>query len=130
LQGLDLRRGFCGNRIKVKNMITLGALLAFLGFFAGYNTSRKAILVGNSSVEVWFRNNSLNARIAGLLLLIAALLVLTVNKGIGAGTFVFFVMLMTFGSLIVLLSPLKIVTIKSSAIAFAVAFAVELLNLI
>ncbi|MBD3581853.1 hypothetical protein [Flavobacterium selenitireducens] len=111
-------------------MITIGALLAFLGFFAGYNTSQKAVLTGDTKIELWLRSNAPNARIAGLLLLIAALLVLVTDKGIGAGTFVFFVMLMTFGSLIVLLSPLKIITLKTAGIAFALALAIELLNLV
>ena len=111
-------------------MITIGALLAFLGFFAGYNTSQKAVLTGNSKIEIWLRQNAPNSRAAGLLLLIAGLVVLVMSKGIGAGTFVFFVMLMTFGSLIVLLSPLRIVTLKTAAFAFALALAVELLNLV
>ncbi|NUY80404.1 hypothetical protein HUK80_05815 [Flavobacterium sp. MAH-1] len=111
-------------------MMTIGALLAFFGFFSGYNSSRKAVLTGDSKLELWLRNNPSNAKTAGLLLLIAALLLLVMNRGIGAGTFVFFVMLIVFGSLIVLLSPLKIVTLKTAGIAFVIAISIELLNLV
>lgn len=111
-------------------MITTSALLAFFGFFAGYNSSRKAVLAGDSRLELWLRNNPSNAKISGLLLLLAAFILMAMNKGIGAGSFIFLVMLMVFGSLVILLSPLKIVTLKTATIAFAIAFSVEFLNLV
>ncbi len=111
-------------------MITIGAFLAFLGFLAPYNTSAKAILTGDSKLELWFRNNSSNAKIGGLLLLIASLLLVVMQKGIGAGTFMFFVILMTIASLIVLLSPLKILNLKTALIVFALLFLVEISNLV
>jgi len=111
-------------------MITLGALLAFLGFLACYNTSQKAVLTGETKAELWLQNHVSNSRILGLSLFIASLILFCMIKGIGAGTFVFFVMLMTFGSLIVILSPLKILNLKTGAILFLIALIIELLNLV
>ncbi|RZJ73371.1 hypothetical protein [Flavobacterium sp.] len=111
-------------------MITIGTFLAFLGFLAGYNTSAKAILTGDSKLELWFRSNSANAKTGGLLLLVASLMLVIMQKGIGAGSFMFFVILMTVASLVVLLSPLKILNLKTALIVFVFLFVVEMSNLV
>ena len=111
-------------------MITLGALLTFLGFFAVYNTSRKAVLSGNSKPELWLRANGSGAKLLASSSLIAALVLFASVKGICAGTLLFFVTLMLSGSLVVLLSPLRMIRFGTVTIVFALALLAELLNLV
>lgn len=50
------------------------------------------------------------------------------EKGIGAGSLVFFVVLMTVGSLVVILSPLRLLTLRSALLVFALSFLFEMSN--
>lgn len=111
-------------------MITLTAFIVFFGFYACYYTSVKAVLTGNSSLESAIKNNPAAAKSIGLILLIIGLAVAVICSGIGVGTLQFFIMLMVSGSTIVLLSPLRIITLRSVAILFVFAFLIEISNLI
>ncbi len=110
-------------------MVTLIAFLTFSGFYTAYYTSVKAALAGNSALENAIRNNPVVSRRTGLALLLAALILSVAYNGLGAGTFEFFVLLMTAASLIVLLAPLRIVTLRSALVVFAVSLLVEMSNL-
>jgi hypothetical protein len=107
-------------------MITIGALLAFFGFFSGYNASRKAVLRGDSRLELWLRRNASKAKISGVFLLVASLILVVTEKGLGAGSLMFVVVLMTIGSLVVILSPLRLLTLRSALLIFALSFLFEM----
>lgn len=111
-------------------MITLTAFIVFSGFYACYYTSAKAVLSGNSNLETAIKNNPAAAKSIGLVLLLSGLAVAVLYSGIGVGTLQFFIMLMVSGSTIVLLSPLRIVTLRSVVIVFAFALLIEISNLI
>ncbi|RZJ68734.1 MAG: hypothetical protein EOO50_00720 [Flavobacterium sp.] len=111
-------------------MITAAAFLAFSGFFAGYNSSAKAVHVGHSRIENALRDNTSEAKKVAVGLLLLSLTLSILYSGIAAGTFLFFVFLMVSGSLIVLLSPLKIVTLRSALVVFVLSGIVEILFLL
>lgn len=85
---------------------TVSIICCFMGFFMLYNTSRKAKLTSTGRFEKYLQANPVNARIAGLLLIVAAFITLAVNMGIGAGIITAFLLLMMAAGLIVAIAPL------------------------
>ncbi|MBD8490702.1 hypothetical protein IFO69_18260 [Echinicola sp. CAU 1574] len=108
-------------------MITLAALLTFLGFFCFYNTSKRLKLSQSLGLEVWLQQNANKAKWIGGILLIVALLICLVAAGFAAGIFSFFILLMTAGSLIVILSPLKFINYKVLSVVFVLSLIFELI---
>lgn len=97
-------------------MTTLILLLTFAGFYALYNTSTRAEL-SQSRFDVWLRGQSL-LKPAGIILLLGALVLTIVYKGLAAGILYWLVILTTIGSLIIVLCPLKIMNYKAVALIF------------
>lgn len=93
-------------------MISLVSLTVFLAFFVLYNTSKRAILSSNFQLERWVQQNPKPSRFIGLGILLIAYALLISIKAIGASTLIFFIQVMTIGSLIVILAPLKIINYK------------------
>lgn len=110
-------------------MVTLIAFLTFSGFYTAYYTSVKAALAGNSGLENAIKKNPVAGRWTGLALMSGGLFISIMHAGLGAGTFQFFILLMTMASLIVLLAPLRIVTPVSAFVVFSVSLLVEISNL-
>lgn len=90
-------------------MTILLFLLVHIGFYFLYSTSKRAKL-NNTKVDLWLQNYTKISKLSGALLLIAAFGLSVILYGIGAGIFVAFILLMTIGSLIVVLSPLLLKT--------------------
>lgn len=67
------------------------------------------------------------SKITGLLLMVIALVGSIVYLGVGAGIFAFFVILMTVGSTIVLLTPLRYIRYKAIPFVFLFAITLELM---
>lgn len=93
-------------------MTTLLTFISLLGFFLLYNTSKKAGLSRSFFLEKMAQGNPEMSKIMGLLLLVVALVGSILFWGTGAGIFGFFVILMTVGSAIVLIAPLRYVSYK------------------
>lgn len=93
-------------------MISLVSLIVFLAFYVLYNTSKKAALSGNLQIERWIQQNTKSSRWLGLGILITAYSFLIAIKAIGAATLIFLIQIMTIGSLVVILAPLKIINYK------------------
>lgn len=110
-------------------MVTFLALLIFSGFYTGYYTSAKAVLTGHSGLKNAIRENPFTAKRIALVLLLTAWIVSMLYSGIAVGTFQFFILLMTLASLIVLLAPLKMVTIRSASVTFVIGLLIEISNL-
>jgi hypothetical protein len=108
-------------------MVTLIVVLSLLGFYLLYNTSKKVQLSRTLFIERWAQDNSTAAKYSGLLLFIVGLVISMLSFGIGSGVFLFFVILMTVASLVVLLAPLKYMSYKSFSLLFVFSFAVELI---
>ncbi len=94
-------------------MITIAVFLLFISFYFFYNTSKKAVKYDGFKVEKWISNNTL---IANTIAFSCALLSLIFNIlifGFGSGILLFFIILMTHASLIIVLTPLQLINYKS-----------------
>lgn len=86
--------------------IPLAATLVLIaGFYALYNTSEKAVLQ-KDRVSVWLQRNRSISKVIGILFLLVSFALLVAEQGIGAGILTGFILLMTVGCLIIILSPL------------------------
>ena len=99
-------------------MITIASLIVFLAFYTLYYTSKRAVLSYDLGFEKWMKNNPKHTKISGLLLLLLAYSVWLFTQSLCCGTLMFFIRLMTIGSLIIILKPLK----KVNAIALLLLF--------
>ena len=88
-------------------MITIASLIVFLAFYTLYYTSKRATLSYDLGFEKWMKNNPKPTKITGLVLLLFAYSMWLFTKSLCCGTLMFFIQLMTIGSLIIILAPLK-----------------------
>ena len=88
-------------------MTLLATILVFIGFYALYYTSKKAVLHYDNNFELWMKQNPKQSKNIGLLFLIGAYTFLVFSNALGTGTLIFFIQLMTIGSLVIILRPLK-----------------------
>lgn len=108
-------------------MASLAFIILFTAFYMFYCTSKKATIILNFGIENWVKRNTKPAKIIGLLLLIIAISLYAHYFGIGVGILLFFIVLMTLGSLIIILSPLKLLNIKTTLLLFAALVVIEFL---
>ncbi|WP_426483260.1 hypothetical protein [Flavobacterium sp. 2] len=94
-------------------MITLASLIVFLAFYTLYYTSKRAVLSYDFGFEKWMQQNPKQTKITGLFLLATAYAMWLFTKSLCCGTLMFFIQLMTVGSLIIILTPLKKVNSKA-----------------
>lgn len=106
-------------------MISIALLILYLAFYILYNTSRKTIKNAVFGFETWTYKNNKKAKLLGITLLFASCILFGLSFGMGAGTLYFFVSLMTFGSLVVILTPVKIMKPKPILTFFLIAFFTE-----
>ncbi|WP_343613125.1 hypothetical protein [Flavobacterium sp.] len=88
-------------------MITIASLIVFLAFYTLYYTSKRAALSYDLGFEKWMQKNPKQTKITGLILLLTAYIMWLFTQSLGCGTLMFFIQLMTIGSLIIILTPLK-----------------------
>ncbi|MES2240238.1 MAG: hypothetical protein V4497_08280 [Bacteroidota bacterium] len=93
-------------------MISLVSLVVFVAFFFLYNTSKRAALSSNFQVERWIQQRQKPSRFIGLGILAVAYCLILSSKSIGASSLIFIIQIMTIGSLVVILAPLKIINYK------------------
>ncbi len=105
-------------------MTTLILILTFAGFYALYNTSSRAELP-QGSIEIWMRSLTI-LKPVGLVLLLVSLLLTGIYFGLAAGILYWFVIVSTIGSLIILLSPLKLMNYKMIILVFVGIFIAEI----
>jgi hypothetical protein len=94
-------------------MITIASLIVFLAFYTLYYTSKRAVLSYDFGFEKWMKNNPKQTKITGLGLLLIAYASWLYTQSLCCGTLMFFIQLMTVGSLIIILAPLKKVNHKA-----------------
>lgn len=107
-------------------MITIASLIVFLAFYTLYYTSKRAVLSYDFGFEKWMKRNPKQTKITGLALLVTAYIIWLFTQSFGCGTLMFFIQLMTIGSLIIILAPLK--KVNSKAI-LAIVILIALLEL-
>jgi hypothetical protein len=106
-------------------MITIASLIVFLAFYTLYYTSKRALLSYDLGFEKWMQKNPKQTKITGLVLLFLGYSFWLYSQSLGCGTLMFFIQLMTVGSLIVLLTPLKKVNCSSLLILFIIIALLE-----
>ncbi|SHI53848.1 hypothetical protein SAMN04487911_10323 [Arenibacter nanhaiticus] len=106
-------------------MVTLAICFTFIGFYLNYLTSKRAQLT-NDFLLVWAKQKPKRTKISGLLLLLLGLTCTVYCLGWTSGLLSYSVILMTFGSLIVLVSPLHFFTLKRTVILALVLFLIEI----
>lgn len=106
-------------------MITIASLIVFLAFYTLYYTSKRAALTYDLGFEKWMKNNPKQTKITGLSLLLLAYVLWLFTQSLCCGTLMFFIQLMTIGSLIVLLSPLKKISNKAIIALFVIVALLE-----
>ncbi|TDP03957.1 hypothetical protein [Flavobacterium sp. 245] len=94
-------------------MITIASFIVFLAFYTLYYTSKRAVLSYDLGFEKWMQRNPKQTKITGLILLSSAYAMWLITKSLCCGTLMFFIQLMTVGSLIIILTPLKKVNSKA-----------------
>ncbi len=102
-------------------------LILFLAFYMLYNTSKKAIKSPCFGFEKWVEKNVIYSKLISASLLIMSCVLSCLSYGLGAGIFIFFIDLMTIGSLSVILIPIKVLKIKPIIIVFILSLCTELL---
>lgn len=107
-------------------MVTFGILATFLGFYCCYGTSRRAVHSRPLPAHGLMAKNPGASNGLGLLFLSIGLLLCIVALGTGSGIFSFLVILMTLGSLVVLVSPLRFMSRYAIALLFVLSFILEL----
>jgi hypothetical protein len=107
-------------------MITIASILVFMGFYAFYYTSKRAVLHYDYGFEQWMQNNTKPTKTIGCSCLILAYSFLVFSNALGSGTLIFFIQLMVIGSLIVLLTPLKKIKNKIILAIFITALLFEM----
>jgi hypothetical protein len=106
-------------------MISIAFLILFMAFYILYNTSQKVIKSPVFGFETWAHKNNKKAKLLGITLLFASCFLLCLSFGFGAGMLLFFVVLMTFGSLVIMLTPIQITKPKSIVFIFLIALFTE-----
>lgn len=107
-------------------MITIASLFVFISFYMFYYTSKRAALTYSYGFEKWMNNNPKQTKITGLMLLLLAYSFWLFTSALGSGTLLFFIQLMTIGSLIIILTPLKVINSKAVAILFILTGIIEI----
>lgn len=106
-------------------MITTALLLMFFGFYLNYASSQRMETQSYLGLELWVQKNEKLARVIGAMLLCASLILNSTHYGLGAGTFLSVIALMVMGSLVVLLSPLRLLNHKVLVSVFALCLLIE-----
>jgi len=106
-------------------MITIATLIVFLAFYTLYYTSKRAVLSYDLGFEKWMQKNPKQTKITGLILLLLAYSLWLFTQSLCCGTLMFFIQLMTIGSLIIILMPLKKVSSKVILLLFIIAALLE-----
>lgn len=107
-------------------MITIASCILFLAFYALYYTSKRVPLSHGLGIEKWMRKNQNPTKILGITLLVTAYLLWISICSFGAGTLLFVIELMTIGSLIIILKPLKIIRGKALIFLFVIVEILEI----
>tara|TARA_R110002051_G_scaffold316698_1_gene396665 strand:+ start:3619 stop:3951 length:333 start_codon:yes stop_codon:yes gene_type:complete len=106
-------------------MISIAILFIFLSFYMFYNTSKRAVKHIGFGFEKKLSDYNEQTKIGGAFFCICSLILFIISFGLGSGFLLFFIVLMTSGSLIVLLTPLRFITYINTLLFFLVSIFVE-----
>lgn len=108
-------------------MITSIIVTSFIGFLCFYLTSERAEIPYQSTVISWVRLHRPVSKMLTAVFLAASIVLSLLQWGLLAGVFSFLVILMTIGSLILLLQPLKLFHPVSVVVIFVFICLLEII---
>lgn len=108
-------------------MISLISLSIFLAFYLLYNTSKKAALSNDLRIQKWIQQNQQLSKIVSASVFIITYTTFITIKSIGAASLIYCIQIMTIGSLVVILTPLKLLNYKAILLIFVISFTSEIL---
>lgn len=108
-------------------MASIILFLVFIAFYVLCNTSKKAVLNPNFGFEGWLSKQHKMGKLLGLFILVISCLLSAIYFGMGTGVLYFFIVLMTLGSLIVLLNPIKLLKPAAILAVFIISLCFEFL---
>ncbi len=108
-------------------MYTLIVTCCFLGFFALYNTSKKAKLSKSGKVEQWLQTHPRTAKQIGVLLMVVSMVAFIWKNGWGVGGFSAVLLIMTISSLVVAIAPLYYINLRTVALLISLSLVLELI---
>lgn len=108
-------------------MVSITIFIVFISFYFFYNTSKKTVKHNYNKLENWIDENIQLTKIIATILLIISLILNIYVFGFGAGSLLFFILFMTIGSLIIILTPLKLIRYKSALLLFIISLLFELI---
>lgn len=106
-------------------MIAITSLILFFSFYTFYYTSKRAVLSYHLSFEKWMQKNQKQTKALGCLLLFTAYILWVLTTALGAGTLIFFIEIMTLGSLIIILKPLESISLKAVILLYVIIQIIE-----
>ncbi len=106
-------------------MVSTTIFIVFLSFYLFYNTSKK-VKYNSKKTENWINENIQLTKIIAAILLIISIILNIYLFGFGAGSLLFIIVFMTIGSLIIILTPLKLIRYKSVLLLFITSLLFEL----
>jgi len=106
-------------------MVSAIILCTFFSFYMLYNSSKRAIKYRGFGFENWMNSHTTFTKLFAMFLGVCALVAAIFIFGIGGGVLLFGMVLMTLGSVVVLLTPLQLVTYKSVFLLFFSALFIE-----
>lgn len=110
-------------------MISSVIIILTLAFYLFYNTSERSVKNHVLGFEEWVQEKKGLAKITGLCMFTIAYLILSHFFGLGTGSLLFFIILMTLGSMIIVLTPLKMVNYKNLLLVVLFSLCIEFLIL-
>lgn len=106
-------------------MISIAIFFVFIAFYTFYSTSQRAVKYVGIGVENWIENHQAKGKIVATLFM-AITIFLHINLfGLGSGILIFLISLMLIASIVILLTPLHLITYKVLFLIFIPCFCLE-----
>ncbi|MDO3694966.1 hypothetical protein QVZ41_08940 [Wenyingzhuangia sp. chi5] len=106
-------------------MISILIILLFFTFYIFYVTTKRINIVSNLRFEKNIQAHPSLAKKIGLMLMLISFIISIDQLGFCVGILFNVIGFMTIGGLIVLLTPLQLITYKNICIAFVLCFLIE-----
>lgn len=105
--------------------MTVLILVTTLACFLHYSTSKRAAITKETKLLFWLNKKNKFTKIAALVIFILSLLLAVYTFGLGAGVLTLLTLIILIWSLIVLITPLKIIGYKLMLVVFLLALFLE-----
>ena len=94
-------------------MVSITIFIVFISFYLFYKTSKKTVKHNPKKLDEWIVKNNQFTKIIASILLLNSIIANIYLFGFASGFLFFFILLMTIGSLIIIVAPLKLIRYKS-----------------